>query len=65
MDDEGKRYDLIASGFPIASYLIDHGFPVTGIDSSKELLKIAAHKCPKMKTIFGDIRAVDISISFY
>lgn len=100
MDDEGKKYDLIASGFaemrdsfykeqkyidilmghlqpgnhildvgcgsgfPIASYLIDHGFQVTGVDSSKELLKIAAHKCPKMEPIFGDIRAVDINQQF-
>lgn len=100
MDDEGKKYDLIASGFaemrdsfykeqkyidilmdhlqpgdnildvgcgsgfPIAYYLIDHGFQVTGIDSSKEMLKIAEHKCPKMNTIFGDIRTVDINKQF-
>jgi cyclopropane fatty-acyl-phospholipid synthase-like methyltransferase len=100
MDNEGKKYDLIASGFsemrdsfykeqkyidllmdylqpgdsildigcgsghPIASYLVDHGFQVTGVDSSKELLKIAGHKCPKMHTIFGDIRTVDINNQF-
>lgn len=81
MDNQGKRYDLIATGFsemrdsfateqkyidlfiqhlkpgshildvgcgsgyPIASYLIEHGFEVTGIDGSKELLKIAETKC--------------------
>lgn len=52
------------SGFPIASYLINHGFQVTGVDSSKELLKIADEKCPKMKTILGDIRNVEIEHQF-
>jgi 2-polyprenyl-3-methyl-5-hydroxy-6-metoxy-1,4-benzoquinol methylase len=52
------------SGFPIASYLIEHGFQVTGVDSSKELLKIAESKCPLMKTIFGDIRSIMIVQNF-
>jgi len=99
-DDEGKKYDLIASGFaqmrdsfnteqkyidllidhlkpganvldvgcgsgfPIASYLIEHGFQVTGVDSSKELLKIAESKTPLMQTILGDIRSVVIDQKF-
>jgi len=98
--DEGKKYDLIASGFaemrdsfsteqkyidllidhlkpnanildvgcgsgfPIASYLIEHGFQVTGVDSSKKLLKIAEDKCPLMQPIFGDIRSVGINQKF-
>jgi cyclopropane fatty-acyl-phospholipid synthase-like methyltransferase len=52
------------SGYPIASYLIDRGFQVTGVDSSKELLKIAETKCPKMKAVFGDIRTVTITQQF-
>jgi cyclopropane fatty-acyl-phospholipid synthase-like methyltransferase len=100
LDDEGKKYDLIASGFanmrdsfateqkyidlfiqllnpgshildvgcgsgfPIASYLIERGFNVTGVDSSKELLKIAENKCPAMKTTLADIRVVNIEQQF-
>ncbi len=48
------------SGHPIASYLIEQGFHVTGVDASKELLKIAEKKCPLMKCVYGDIRNVDI-----
>lgn len=48
------------SGHPIASYLIENGLQVTGLDSSKELLNIASKKCPKMKRIYGDIRTVAI-----
>src|SRR5476651_1556248 len=36
------------SGYPIASYLIEHGLQVTGIDASKKLLKIAKKNCPLM-----------------
>src|SRR6188472_1208841 len=100
MTDEGKKYDLIASGFaelrnafnteqkyidlmidhlqpdahildvgcgsgfPIAAYLIDRGFQVTGVDSSKELLNIAKQKCPAMKTVYGDVRTVNLDQKF-
>lgn len=46
------------SGYPIASYLIEHGFKVTGIDGSQKLLNIAQERCPHMKTIYGDVRSV-------
>lgn len=52
------------SGYPIASYLIDNGFQVTGVDASKELLKIEKEKTPTMKQIYGDIRTVDINEKF-
>ncbi len=100
MDNEGRKYDIIASGFaemrnsfatekkyldlfmeylqpkssildvgcgsgyPIASYLVEHGFQVTGVDASKELLKIAKVKCPTMKLIYGDVRDVNIEDKF-
>lgn len=100
MENEGQKYDLIASefaamrdsfateqkyldlfisylkpkssvldvgcgsGYPIASYLIKHGFQVTGVDASNELLKIAKIKCPPMKLIYGDIRDVKLNDTF-
>lgn len=48
------------SGYPIASYLIEKEFNVTGLDASKELLKIAEAKCPLMKSIYGDMRTVSV-----
>ena len=38
------------SGIPIARYLINQGFKVTGIDGSRELLSIAQNNCPMMNT---------------
>lgn len=97
MENEGKKYDLIAdgfakmrdsfayeqkyldlfmqylqpnshildigcgSGYPIASYIIEHGAKVTGIDASKKLLEVAKIKCPSMETIYGDIRTVELN----
>lgn len=49
------------SGYPIASYFIEKGFHVTGIDGSKNLLNIAKNKCPRMERIYGDIRTVNLN----
>ena len=46
------------SGIPIADYLIEKSFQVTGIDGSQELLNIAKKKCPKMRGLYGDIRTI-------
>jgi trans-aconitate methyltransferase len=48
------------SGKPIAAYLLEKGFKVTGLDGSKELLKIAALNCPNLRTLRGDIRHIVI-----
>lgn len=97
IENEGKKYDAIASGFaemrdsfnteknyldiflehlqpqahvldvgcgsghPIASYLINHGLQVTGLDASEELLKISKTKCPAMHSIYGDIRSISLN----
>ncbi len=52
------------SGYPIAAYLIEQGFDVTGIDGSQKLLDIAKTKCPKMKTHCGDIRSIELNETF-
>lgn len=48
------------SGYPIAKYIIDKGFNLTGIDASKELLKIAKINCPSMICKYGDMRYIKI-----
>lgn len=49
------------SGYPIASYLIEKGFQVTGIDGSKKLLEIAKEKNPAMEVIHGDVRTIKLA----
>lgn len=46
------------SGCPIAAYLMQKGFQVTGIDGSRKLLNIAKKQYPSMKTIHCDLRTV-------
>jgi len=52
------------SGYPIASYLIKNDTDVSGVDASRELLKIATTKCPEMHQIYGDVRTVEINQKF-
>lgn len=52
------------SGYPNAAYLIAHGFRVTGIDASQELLKQAAKLVPAMPIIHGDMRSIDVSNTY-
>ena len=52
------------SGFPIASYFIEQGFQVTGIDGSQALLDIAKSKCPKMRGLHGDVRTIVLDETF-
>jgi 2-polyprenyl-3-methyl-5-hydroxy-6-metoxy-1,4-benzoquinol methylase len=52
------------SGYPIASYLIEHGLQVTGIDASKKLLKIAKKNCPTMTCVYGDIRYISLDSKY-
>ncbi len=52
------------SGFPIASYLIEQDYEVTGIDGSQELLNIAKTKCPKMSGLYGDVRTIELNETF-
>ncbi|MBN8828321.1 MAG: class I SAM-dependent methyltransferase [Sphingobacteriia bacterium] len=52
------------TGEPIASYLIDKNFNVTGVDSSKELLKKAKENLTKLEIIFGDMRTIEFDKKF-
>lgn len=52
------------TGEPIARYLIDRGFRVTGIDSSSKLIAIAAERSPAAEWIVQDMRALDLGRRF-
>lgn len=52
------------SGVPIAGYLMEKGFIVTGVDGSKQLLNIARKNFPGMKFVFGDVRTIEIKYAF-
>jgi len=43
------------TGVPIARYLIDHGFRVTGVDSSHAMLALARDHCPEAEFVLGDM----------
>lgn len=49
------------SGYPIATYFIEKGFQLTGIDGSEKLLEKAKITCPTMQCILGDVRTVPIT----
>jgi SAM-dependent methyltransferase len=57
----GHVLDLgCGSGRPIARYLLDHGYRVTGVDASAEMLRLARANCPEADFVQGDITDVDL-----
>lgn len=51
----GKIIDLgIGTGIPVAKYLNEKGFQVTGVDISEEMLKLAEKNVPSLKTVCED-----------
>ena len=61
----GSVLDLgCGSGEPIARWLIERGFWVTGIDSSSSLIKLCRARFPDQEWIVGDMRALDLGRRF-
>ncbi len=50
------------SGWPIAAWLIERGFTVTGVDTSGPLLDHARRTLPAGKWRQGDMRAIDAAL---
>ena len=42
-------------GWPIGRYLLNRGFPLTGVDASREMLRLGAQKCPEAELVAQDI----------
>ena len=51
-------------GEPIARYLIDRGFAVTGIDSSPSMIALCRERFPAREWIVCDMRALDLGRRF-
>lgn len=70
---KGSVLDLgCGAGVPVARFLVAKGNAVTGIDFSKEMVKLARKNVPRAKFILGDITKMrfksdsfDGAISFY
>jgi trans-aconitate methyltransferase len=60
-----KVLDLgCGTGKPVARYLVEKGFRVTGIDQSKKMLEIARQEVPEAEFIHGDMIDVQLTQGF-
>jgi cyclopropane fatty-acyl-phospholipid synthase-like methyltransferase len=58
--EKGKLLDLgCGAGEPFARFFIDHGWKVTGVDFSKQMLKLASKYVPEMQTIQADMCEIE------
>lgn len=61
----GAILDLgCGGGEPIARYLVDHGFAVTGVDSSETMIDLARTRFPRHGWLHGDMRTLVIEDHF-
>ncbi len=61
----GRVLDIgCGAGEPIASYLVEHGFRVTGVDSSPTLIALCRRRFPSQTWQVGDMRALDLGQRF-
>ena len=59
---KGRLLDLgCGAGEPFARFFVDHGWTVTGVDFSGQMLALAARYVPEMKTIYADMREVEFA----
>lgn len=60
-----KILDLgCGTGDPVAKYIIERGFTVTGIDESSEMLKFARQTVPEAELIHADMVTVELTDTF-
>lgn len=58
----GRLLDMgCGAGEPFARFFIDHGWAVTGVDFSQQMLELAAKYVPEMQTIRADMREVEFA----
>ncbi|HAT3884547.1 TPA: class I SAM-dependent methyltransferase [Legionella pneumophila] len=53
------------TGEPIAQFLINEGYDVTGIDASRKMISLCKQRFPKNKWILADMRTLDLNEKFH
>jgi cyclopropane fatty-acyl-phospholipid synthase-like methyltransferase len=53
------------AGTPIARYLLDRGYRLTGVDASPAMLRLARANCPEAELVAGDMGTVELLPSGY
>jgi cyclopropane fatty-acyl-phospholipid synthase-like methyltransferase len=60
-----KVLDLgCGTGEPVAKYVVERGFRVTGVDESKQMLKFARQTVPEAELIHADMVSVELVDTF-
>jgi cyclopropane fatty-acyl-phospholipid synthase-like methyltransferase len=50
---------------PIARYLLNQGYRLTGVDSSSAMLRLAQANCPEAEFVAGDLLAVELAGGYH
>jgi len=65
LPEGGSVLDLgCGTGDPIAGYLLERGFAVTGVDAAAPMLSLARARYPQARWIEADMRALDLGARF-
>ena len=65
LPDSARVLDLgCGTGQPIAKYIVERGFRVTGVDESEQMLKFARKTVPEAELIQADMVTVELNDTF-
>jgi SAM-dependent methyltransferase len=65
LPEGGSVLDLgCGAGEPMARYLIEHGFDVTGVDSSPTMISLCRERFPEHRWLVADMRSLALSRTF-
>ena len=61
----GRVLDIgCATGEPMASYLVKHGYMVTGVDSSRAMIELFRERLPDQEALVADMRMLSLQRIF-
>jgi SAM-dependent methyltransferase len=61
----GSVLDLgCAAGAPMATYLVTHGYSVTGVDSSRAMVELFRERLPDQEAVVADMRELSLARVF-